>query len=590
MKKGISLKYFTKDVFRTTQIIWRANKGMALANTLLQFFQALLPIASLYLIKLLVELMVAGNKDNFDHIVQIIMAFCLVQFFQAVVGQFSTYINTLQQQKISDHVSEMVLSKASTVGLAYYENPDYHDNLHQAQQQSQYRIPQLVVNMNALLMNSLSLLFLIGFFFTLQWFYALLFVALSVPLAAIKWFYSHQLYRLEKRFVPMEREAGYLHQLLTGVTYAKEVRAFGFAASFIRQYKSIRQNIYDGKKSLNVKLTRYSLLTQAFEVVVMILIFLMLAKNAWMGSISLGVFVIYIQGFQRLQSASKNFLQSLVQIFQQRLFLKDLFRFFDIQSSAAPAVAAFPVLKKGLAVSNLSFTYPQLGHAVLKNVSLACEPGKIIAVVGENGSGKSTLVKLLARLYDLQSGTITIDGCPAGSVREDDFRANTFFLFQDFEKYFFTVAENITLAGAPPKDFAEVQLAATLAGADDFINQLSEGYETRLGRTFENSEQLSGGQWQKLALARMFYAHAKIIVLDEPTSSIDAIAEHEVFKHLKTHSADKVVVLISHTLYNLNIADYIYVMKDGSIAEQGSFDKLINEGGIFRKMYDHQKL
>jgi ATP-binding cassette, subfamily B, bacterial len=590
MKSKIDFKYFSKDLFRSIWIIWRAGKGMATINTALQFFQALLPILSLYYIKLLVEIMASANKSDFNSVLPAIIGFCTIQFLIAVTTQLSNYISSLQQQKIADHVSGMVLDKAVKVRMEYYENPDYHDTLHLAQQQSQFRIPQLVANLNLFLQNSLMLVFLICFFFTLQWFYALLFILLSLPLAAIKWYYSYRLYWLEKKFVPMEREAGYLHEILTGAGYAKEVRSFGFAGQFIQKFRNIRSTIYAGKKKLQIKLNRYSLVAQAVEILVMAGIFLMLAKNAWAGAITIGVFVIYIQGFQRLQAASKNFLQSFIMIYQQRLFLRDFFLFFDIQSPLSQDGAAFPEIKKGLAIEHLSFAYPQTEKTVLSDISITCEPGKITAIIGENGSGKSTLVKLLARLYELPTGSITLDGAAISTISEDAYRANTFFLFQDFEKYFFTIEENIALAGANKKSAAGIQQAALLAGADEFIAKLPDAYQTRLGRIFQKGWQLSGGQWQKLALARMFYKSPPVIILDEPTSSIDALAEFELFNSLKQYAEGKIVLLISHRLYNLKIADRIYVMKDGRIAEEGNFDQLINQNGIFKKMFDNQKL
>ena len=313
---------------------------------------------------------------------------------------------------------------------------------------------------------------------------------MSLPLAAIKWYYSYQLYRLEKKFIPAEREAGYLHQVLTGVSYAKEVRIFGFATDFITKFKEIRASVYAGKKALNVKLTGYSILTQVVEAVVMVIIFISLAKNAWAGQITLGVFIIYIQGFQRLQSASKNFLQSFVQIFQQRLFLKDLFMFFDIKSASVPTETKFPEIKKGLSVSGLSFTYPDTTRPVLKNINIRCSPGKIIAIVGENGSGKSTLVKLLARLYDLQGGEINIDNVPANTISNETFRANSFFLFQDFEKYFLTVSENITLAGKGNKEQISAQQAASPHCQKDITQDWAE-----LSNKAKSSAGDSGRNW-----------------------------------------------------------------------------------------------
>lgn len=589
MRTGIGLERFAKDLLRTTALAWTANKRMVVVNSGLQFLQAAMPVASLYLVRQLVEQLSVANRD-ITAVSYTIIAFGLVQFAQAVMGQYSAYLSTLQQQKISDHIAELVLNKAVKVPLAYYENPDYHDSLHLAQMQSHYRVPQLVANMNQLLLNTSSLLFLVGFFFTINWFYALLFLTLSIPLGVIRWYYSYQLYRLEKQFVPMEREASYFHQLLTGIPFAKEVRSFGFAGTFIENFRNIRAKVYDGKQQLNQRLARYSLLILACETAVMIWIFVTLARNASAGAITIGVLIVYLQGFMRLQSTAKNFLATFVQVFQQRLFLKDLFVFLDIPTAGNEGVQDFPMQGSGLVVKDVSFTYPGTDKAVLKNVSLHCAPGEVIAIIGENGSGKSTLVKLLARLYEVQQGEVWMNGQQLQDISEASLRKHSFFFFQDYEKYLLPVAQNIALAGGDPNPNPEMKRAAMLAGADTFIGQLHKGYDTRLGRAFEKSEQLSGGQWQRLSLSRMFYKNASFVVLDEPTSAVDAIAEHELFVNIKAFAKDKIVVLVSHTLYNLKMADRIYVMQEGRIAEQGSFDELIAGNGPFRKMFDNQSI
>jgi ATP-binding cassette subfamily B protein len=324
----------------------------------------------------------------------------------------------------------------------------------------------------------------------------------------------------------------------------------------------------------------------------MAIIFYFLSKQAWSKAITVGVFVIYLQGFQRLQSTAKGFLQSLVLVFQLRVFLKDLFAFLDISNNNIRDNAVnFPIVSQGLQVSNVCFTYPETTREVLHNINIECKKGQIIAIVGENGSGKSTLVKLLAGLYDLQQGDIQFDNTNFSTIEPSSFRSNSIFLFQDFEKYFFTVEENIALANTDNELSADaIEQAAKLSGADDFIKKLSHGYKTRMGRLFEGSEQLSGGQWQKLALTRIFYKNAQLVVLDEPTSALDPNAELELLKNIAEHLKDKMVIIISHRLYNLKMANHIYVMADGRIAEKGSFDDLVNSNGIFRKMYDAQKL
>jgi len=589
MKIKDNISYLRRDILRIVLLLWNADKATALINIVLQFFLAFLPVVSLYFIQKLIESIEIHSV--LETVIKLVIAFGVAQFLIALITQYSSYINIIHQQTLTDYLSKEVLTKAVEVDYEYYENPAFHDTLHLAQQQSLYKATQLLGIFNSLLVNSLSVAFLIAYFFHLHSLFALLFMVLSIPLAVIKWYSGYALLRLERSFAPIEREANYLHQTLTGVSFAKEVRVFGFGTGFIKKFNTIRKHIHDKKKSLHVRLTWYSLVAEAVEIIVMTLIFALLAKSALEKSITIAVFVIYVTGFQRLQSTSLNFLQSVVQVFQQRIFLKDLFAFFDIKvNTDVQGSKPMPLISKELAAKNVSFTYPQTSRQVLHNVSINCEAGKIIAIVGENGSGKSTLVKLLARLYSLQSGGIAMNDENINDIRLKDFRAKSIFLFQDFEKYFLTIEENIALGEEGEIDAASIEKAAKLSGASNFVNKLSKGYKTRMGRLFEGSEQISGGQWQKLALARIFYKDTQLLVLDEPTSALDATAELEVFKNVKKELGQKMVILITHRLYNLKIADYVYVMEEGRIAEEGSFESLIAKNGAFRKMYDAQKL
>lgn len=591
MKGRNNISYLKRDFLRAFSLIWKADKRAAFINIVLQCIQAMLPVASLIIIKGLIDELVAGDKQ-FNDILLLVIAFSMVQFLLALATQYALYINTIHQETLTDYLSAEVLNKAMVVDYSYYENPAYHDTLHLAQLQSLYKAPSLLVNFNSALVNGLSLFFLVGIFVKLSPLFALLFIGLSLPLALIKWYSGYELLRLERKYAPLEREAGYLHHTLTNVSYAKEVRVFGFGKAFIAKFNYIRKYIHDEKKKLNIKFTWYSLIAESVEIIAMAFIFWLLAKHAWEKTITIGLFVLYIQGFQRLQSNSKNFLQSIVALFQQRMFLQDLFAFFDIEvNKDTLGNIPFPQGQTGLSIQNLSFTYPETAKQVLHNVSIECAPGKIIAIVGENGSGKSTLVKLLARLYSMQSGSIAINDTAINDIQIDDYRAQSIFLFQDFEKYFLTIEENIVLGEDRDKETPDaIQNAAILSGAHEFIVKLSQGYQTRMGRLFEGSEQISGGQWQKLALARIFYKDTQLVVLDEPTSALDATAELELFKNVKAGLKQKMGVLITHRLYNLKIADYVYVMQDGHIAEEGSFDSLINKGGAFAKMYNAQKL
>lgn len=589
MKIKDNLNYIKKDLLRVILLLWNADKATALINIVLQFVLALLPVVSLYFIQKLLEAL--SGHQLLETVIKLVIAFGIAQFFISVATQYASYINTIHQQTLTDYLSKKVLNKTIEVDYEYHENPDFHDTLHLAQQQSLFKATQLLGIFNSLLVNSLSLIFLIGYFFHLHSAFALLFMVLSLPLVVIKWYSGYALLKLERGFAPMEREANYLHQTLTDISFAKEVRVFGFGSSFIKKFSTIRAHIFHEKKCLHIKLTWYSLIAESVEIIVMTVIFGLLARSTLEKSITIAVFVIYVTGFQRLQSTSLNFLQSFVQVFQQRIFLKDMFAFFDIKTNTGTQGSkSMPLASKELIVKNLSFTYPQTSKQVLHNISINCEAGKIIAIVGENGSGKSTFVKLLARLYNLQTGTIALGNENINDIKIKDFRSQSIFLFQDFEKYFLTVEENIALGDEGEINNAAIEKAAKLSGASDFIAKLSTGYKTRMGRSFGGSEQISGGQWQKLALARIFYKDTKLLVLDEPTSALDATAEFEVFKNIKKELGKKMVILITHRLYNLKIADYVYVMDEGRIAEEGTFEMLIAKNGAFRKMYDAQKL
>jgi len=589
--KSFNPKDLVKNIRRSLMLLWHTSNSLALLTLGLHIIQALLPVASLYFIKILVE--GVSNKMAFSEIVPFIIYFLVTQLLLALTQQYANYIITIYQPRLTDYLSKQVLEKAVNVDYGYYENPAYHDNLHLAQQQSLYRAGMLLTSFTAFITSGFALLFLVAFFISMQSFFALLFIAFSMPLAAIKWYYGIAIIQQERKLTPLERESNYLHQILTGVSFAKETRVFGFGSFFIDKFVNIRRSIRLQKQRLNRKLTHYSLIAEAIEIIAMAIIFAILSRQTIEGTVTLGLFVVYIQGFQSLQNNSKNFLQSVVQILQQRIFLQDLFLFLDIPTSAKTSNQnPFPLTQSGLIINNLSFQYTPDSKQVLHDISLRCKPGQIIAIVGQNGSGKSTLIKLLAKLYEANQGSILFDDTAIGDVSPAAFKDQTVFLFQDFEKYFFTIEENIVL-GEPDKTraIADIHLAAQAAGAESLISKLPEGYQTRMGRIFEGSAQLSGGEWQKIALARVFYRNnAQLIVLDEPTSALDAPAEYEIFKQIKAIAKNKMVILITHRLYNLKIADHLYVMENGRIAEEGSFEDLIEKNGVFAQLYNMQQL
>jgi ATP-binding cassette subfamily B protein len=444
-----------------------------------------------------------------------------------------------------------------------------------------------------LIESSFSIVVLSTLFFTLGWIYAVSLIVIAIPIIAIRWYNGKSTYLLEKKSTALERQSGYLNQVLTTEIHAKEVRAFGFGSSFLKRFIEIRALLFREKKTLNKRQSIAGFIAQLVEIVVICFMYLRLALQTLAGVITIGGFILYFQAFQRLQSALKTWLQTVVQLYQSQLFLGDIFAFLDLPSTKVKNITSNNITKAELdklSVTNLSFTYPNSEKEILHDLNFSCESGDIIAFVGENGSGKSTLVKLLCRLYEIKQGEITVGTINLKEIPEEELRENISVVFQDFGKYYISITENIRLGFGETVNTEKITESAISAGAHDFIQALPLGYQTILGRSFINSEELSGGQWQKLAVARAFYRSSKILILDEPTSHIDPVAEYELFKEIKEKFKNKIVVLITHRLHNLKIADRIYVMKEGRIAEHGSFATLTSQNGLFKEMYIKQQL
>ncbi|GEL10410.1 ATP-binding cassette, subfamily B [Flavobacterium glycines] len=589
MKKQFQFKKIVQDYLQILEIIYKASPGNALSYFVLVLFQSVVPVATLYITKEIIDIITTPKGHNFNEIIFWVIGFCLLQLVASICSQLATYVNGLYQQKVGDYLSKRVLDKAISVDFSYYENPVYHDTLHLAQQQAVFKAAQLLNGFSNLLMQFSSVVMIASMLAYYYWQYAVIIVVLSLPLFAVKWFFSRKSFNEETKLAKIERESNYLQQVLTGLSYAKEVRLFGFGKEFIARYSVLREYLFKQRKSIQNKQNFYSVIIEAGEIVLVGFIFLSLAQNTWEQLITPGLFVIYLQGFQKLQSGTKSFLTALVQLFQHRMFINHLFQFLDIpERISKESIVPFPVKPSKLEINNLHFSYPNTKREILKDISLSCEKGQIIAIVGANGSGKSTLVKLLGKLYDYENGSIVIDGLDLKNIDKETFRENSVFLFQDFEKYFLSVAENISLGAKETNDLEALKRAAENSGAKVVIDKLKHGFDTKLGRTFWMGEQLSGGEWQKLALARLFYRDADLVVMDEPTSALDAFSEGELYNSLRDWGKEKMIILVSHRLFQLKKADVIYVMKEGRIVEKGDFDTLIAQKSYFCEMFEDQ--
>ncbi len=571
--------------------VYAINKQSGLTILVARILGSILPLVQLYLVKELIDL-IGQPAPSTTEIILLVSFFAAMQLALGTLNQYTNHIEQLFSQEVADAFSLRIISKTSKVEYAHFENPAFHNSLHLAQQQARFRITQLLPAINATISNAMSLVFLVVFFVSIKAYFFIAIFVLAIPITLNKWLQGKRSTDLEFKLAPKERESGYLFQLTTGIQWAKELRTFRFGKAFQDRFQLLRKEINEEKSLIQKKSLQQNMLAEFFEVSALGLAIGYLAIKTVAKSIGLGTFVLYLQGIQRMQTSSKAFFQSLLQVFQLRSFVKDLYGFFELsEGQKVSAGHHFPEQLDQLRIESLSFGYPNQHSPIISGINLEASSGQIIAIVGENGSGKSTLVKLLAGFYSPDQGSVQLNGINIREIEQHAFYQQTCFFFQDYEKYFLTAGQNIHFE-YNTTNLVEKKAAAAgkSSGASTFIEKLAKGYQTKMGSIFEGSEQLSGGQWQKLALARVFYKDAQLVVLDEPSSALDAFAELNLYEKIKTELRDKIVILISHRLYNLKMADKIHVMHDGKIVQSGKFEQLIVEDGLFKSMYEKQRI
>ena len=570
----ITIKGTYHLLVRIVKLLFTVSPGLHLFNLALQLIIALLPLGVLAVIKNLIDIL-TSEKSVFSDVLPLIFGLAAIQIVLALANQLSSFLNFKIQNLIIDSLSIRVLQKTTLIPYPFFETPAYHDSLYMAQRQAIYKIPGLISMMTGLVAAFFSITSIFVYFYTLAGPVTLLIIVASLPMAFQKWYGGKLSYLIEKKVIPLEREAQNYNNILTNPETIKEGRIYHYEKKFIHKFQLLRQKIYNKKYGIQLKIARLGFWAEVIEVISVVFILTVLINGALSQDFSLSILVVFIQGIQQIKNNSKKFFQSFSQLLNNQRFVEDLFRFFDLEELSQDSIT-----QKGqsneIMLRDVSFTYPETKNQVLTNVSMTLNRGKIVAIVGQNGSGKSTLMKLLANLYQPDSGLI-----------EGHIHLSKRFIFQDFGKYFLSVKENIILGSEENEN--KIKQAAKAAGSTSFIESLPEKYATRLGRSFKKGYQLSGGEWQKLAITRALYENADLIVLDEPSSALDAGAERNLLNGLSEMAVNSFVVLITHRLYHLKKADYIYVLENGRITQEGTFNQLIKEGP-FKVLYDQQRL
>ncbi|MFH1084505.1 MAG: ABC transporter ATP-binding protein [Chloroflexota bacterium] len=577
-------------------LVWRAARGHLAAWALLLALQGLLPAAVVTLTRALVDRLARAIGQPagaaWQGVLTLALGLAAVLVAQELLRGAATWVRTLQAERVQDYIADLVHRQSAAVDMAFYDSPDYYDQLHRARGEATHRPTALLENLGALLQNGLTL----GALAAILWRYgpwvpAVLLVSTLPALWAVLRQYAHE-HRWREATTPLERKAWYYSWLLSTRENAAEVRLFGLAERFRAAYSALRARLRDEHARLLRGQTFTRAATGLLALAVVAGAMAWMLRRAAQGQATLGDLVLFYQAFAQGQGLMRALLENLGQIYGSSLFLGNLFAFLSLQPTVLDPPGATPqamTLTQGIRLEGVTFAYPDSSHRALTGLDLDLPAGQVVALVGPNGAGKSTLIKLLCRFYDPQAGRITWDGVDLRDLRRDDLRRAITVLFQEPVRYHTTAAENIALGDETLGETSpEIAQAAAAAGADAIITRLPQGYATLLGKWFHGGTDLSVGEWQRLALARAFMRRAALIILDEPTSAMDSWAEADWMARFRQLTAGRTALIVTHRFTTAMRADVIYVLEGQRIVESGSHAQLLALGGRYAASWQAQ--
>ncbi len=581
-----------RHICRALKIVWETSPLWSFFNALVVILKGALPLLFIFVVQQLVDQVggkvgIQGKEEMYVWGVLGFAAFVFV--LNSVINASSEIISEKHSFYINDWVQDKIHERTVSIDYVHFDDFTFQNVFYRAINESVYRPAKLYYGFISLLQSTITLVLIGGLLFTLHWFVDLLLVIFAIPVVLIRLKSSREIYRFKQEHTEDERRVGYYNNLLTTRGFAKELRAFNLSRLFKERFEKYKNGLRDERFALLKKKAKYELLFQLITAVVLIFVVGFISKETMAGKLTQGQMVMFFLAIYRGYTYLQSFLKQVAGLYEDGLFLRNLFEFLDFkwESSLNEKKKEFPkVFSKSIQFEKVTFKYPNSSRNVFTDLNLTLYPGETVALVGANGTGKSTLIKLLCGLYHPDSGSVKVDGVSIPEITTSSLAKNITVVFQDFMLYNVSARENIWFGDInKSKNDDVIEESTQKSGIHQTLKGLPKGYETTLGTLFKDSEMLSQGEWQRIALSRSFFNDAQLVILDEPTSSLDAYTEAKLIDNFKTIVQNRTAIIVSHRLSTIHLADRIIVIGDSGVVEEGTKEELISKKGAFYDLF-----